>query len=165
MKKVIAIISILALIMFVGCTTDAKTDENCGDGITCNAVKSIESSTPVEISPDVEKIEVYHFHGTNQCYSCITVGDLAEKTVNTYYKDLLDSGKITFGHINGELAENRDLVMEYGATGSSLWIGTYVNGEFHKEENVNVWYKIRNEADYLSYLKSVLDKRLSGDLS
>ncbi len=32
------------------------------------------------ISSDVEKIEIYHFHGTNQCYSCITMGDYAEGT-------------------------------------------------------------------------------------
>ena len=70
-------------------------------------------------------LEIYHFHGTNQCVSCIAIGDLAEKTLNTYFKKELDSGKIKFAHINGELEENRDLVLKYGATGSSLWIGTY----------------------------------------
>ncbi len=110
-------------------------------------------------------LEVYHFHGNNQCVSCIAVGDLAEKTINTYFKEELETGKIEFAHINGELEENRDLVLKYEATGSSLWIGTYLDGKFNKEENTRVWYKINNEQDYMTYLKSEIEKRLSGDLS
>jgi len=111
------------------------------------------------------KVEVYHFHGTSQCWSCKTLGALAEKTVNTYFQNELDSGTVVFGHINYDLAQNRELATKYGVQGSSLWIGTYVNGVFHKEENVNLWYKLNNEDDYLNYLKSILDKRLKGDLS
>lgn len=110
-------------------------------------------------------VEIYHFHGTHQCYSCIKVGELAEKTVNTYFKNELESGKIVFAHINGELLENQALVNKYGVTGSSIWIGTYVNGKFSKEQNINVWYKIDNEADYLAYFKGILEKRLTGELN
>jgi len=165
MKRLIAIMLLVTVIIFVGCTTNAQNKGNCDDGITCNAVNLADNVGPVAVSQNLEKIEIYHFHATNQCYSCITMGDLAEKTVNAYYPDLLNSGKMTFGHINADLAENKELVIKYGATGSSLWIGTYLNDEFHKEENVKVWYKINNENDYLSYLKGVLDKRISGDLS
>ncbi len=111
------------------------------------------------------RVELYHFHGTNQCWSCITLGELAEKTVDTHFKKELDSGRMVFGHVNGELPENMELVQKYGARGSSLFIGTYVNGEFHREENVKVWYKLNNEEDYMVYLKGILDKRLQGDLT
>ena len=146
----------IAIFVLSGCSKD-NSGEMC-DGIACNAVAETKSG-------DVEKIEVFHFHGTNQCFSCKTVGAFAEKTVNTYYKELVDSDKMDFASINVELPENRDLAVKYGVTGSSLWIGTYIDGEFHKEENTNVWYKVRDEAGYLSYLKGVLDKRLTGDFS
>ena len=116
------------------------------------------------ISSDVEKIEIYHFHGTNQCYSCVTMGNLAEETINTYFSNELKSGKIIFEHINGELSKNREKVIQYGATGSSLWIGTYyTDSTFTKEENINVWYKINNKQDYMNYLKGVIENKLSGD--
>jgi len=116
------------------------------------------------ISSDIEKIEVYHFHGTNQCYSCKTVGAYAEETINNYFANELKSGKIVFGHINGELPENSELVKKYGATGSSLWIGTYYkDGKFTKEENINVWYKIDNKPGYIDYLKSVIESKFSGE--
>jgi len=111
------------------------------------------------------KVEVYHFHRTSQCWSCKTLGALAEKTVNTYFKNELESGRLKFGHINVELAQNSELTNKYGATGSSLMIGTYKDGKFTKEEDTKVWYKLNNEEDYLGYLKGILDKRLNGDLS
>lgn len=144
-------ISILVLIIMTGCAT-AREAPASSDG-------------PMSTLSVAEKVEVYHFHGTSQCVSCIAVGDLAEKTVNAYFADEVAEGKVVFAHVNGELAENRALVTQYGATGSSLWIGTYIDGQFHKEQNMNVWYKIKDEDDYMTYLKGVLDKRLAGDLS
>ena len=153
----------ITIFVLSGCSNVLDNSEETCNDITCNTVA--ETKSDLTISEDIERVEVFHFHGHNQCFSCKTVGAFAEKTVNTYYKDLVDSGKMAFASINTELPENRELVIKYGATGSSLWIGTYINGEFHKEENTNVWYKVRDEAGYLSYLKEVIDKRLSGDLS
>jgi len=122
------------------------------------------TASGTKISSNVEKIEVYHFHATSQCSSCIAVGKLAEETINTYFANELKSGKIVFAHVNGDLAENNQLVKKYGATGSSLWIGiTYKDGTFTKEENVNVWYKINNKQDYMNYLKDVIESKLSGE--
>jgi len=121
------------------------------------------TASGAQISGDIEKIEIYHFHGTNQCYSCKTVGAYAEETINTYFSNELKSGKIVFGHINGELPENKELVIKYGATGSSLLIGTYyTDGTFLKEENTNVWYKIDNKQGYIDYLKGVIETKLTG---
>lgn len=113
----------------------------------------------------VERVEVYHFHLTQQCYSCKTVGAYAEETVKTYFPDELKSGKLVFGHINVELPENRKLVEQYGTTGSSLWIGVYDANGFHKEENTNVWYKISNKDAYMSYLGDLIQKRMNGDFT
>ena len=132
----------------------------------CNSEgASQDSDKTTPSNAKVEKIEIIHFHGTNQCTSCITVGAYAEETVNTYFADELKSGKIVFAHINGELPENREKVILYGATGSSLWIGVYDDTGFHAEQNTNVWYKTGDKEGYKTYLKGVIDKRLAGDMS
>ena len=113
----------------------------------------------------VERVEVIHFHRTQQCYSCITVGQYAEETVNTYFSEELKSGRITFAHVNVELPENQELVTRYEVTGSSLWIGVYDDNGFHKEQNTQVWYKIGNKDEYMNYLKGIIQKRLVGDYS
>lgn len=136
--------------------------------VTCSLADATscvgENSTSVPAS-GVSKVEVIHFHGTHQCYSCITVGNYAEETISTYFSQELKEGKITFAHLNLELPENQGLVVKYGVTSASLWIGVYDNNGFHKEQNTNVWYKINDKTDYMNYLKGILEKRLNGDLS
>jgi hypothetical protein len=141
----------IILVLFVaGCSSDSQA----------NGAALADTKPAVGI----EKLEIYHFHGTHQCYSCITVGAYAEETVTTYFKDEFDKGIIVFGHINGDLPENQELVKKYGATGSSLWIGTYAkNGSFSAEQNTNVWYKIDNKEAYMTYLKGVIEQKLAGN--
>ncbi|MFC1697171.1 nitrophenyl compound nitroreductase subunit ArsF family protein [Nanoarchaeota archaeon] len=161
-SKYILLTLVLMLSLFIiGCGQNqvngnsvADTDSCSGD--TCEAVTATNGA-------GVEKLEIYHFHGTNQCYSCITVGDYAEETVNTYFSDELKSGKIVFGHINYDLAHNLDLAQKYGVTGSSLWIGVYDGSGFSAEVNTNVWYKINDKRDYINYLKGVIEEKLAGN--
>lgn len=152
-----AVIGLLSFVLILaGCSTNKSINDDC-DGMTCNVVANTN-----EIN--IEKLEIYHFHGTNQCYSCKTVGAYAEETINTYFADELKSGKIVFDHINGDLPENRELVIKYGVTGSSLWLGTYSeDGKFKAEENVNVWYKIKDKEDYTNYLKGIIEQKLAGN--
>lgn len=111
------------------------------------------------------RVEIYHFHTARQCSSCIALGRLMDETVNASFTREVESGKLKSGHINLELPENKEIVDRYGATGSSLYIGTYINGVFYTEENTNVWYKLNNQLEYVNYLTPILKRRLSGDLS
>jgi len=113
----------------------------------------------------VERVEVYHFHGNRQCSSCIAVGDLAEQTVETRFRDEVAFGRLVFAHVNVELPENYDLAAKYGVSGSSLWIGVYDGSGFHKKEDVRVWSLIGNKDAYTEYLSGVLTRRLNGDLT
>jgi len=158
------IITVILAILFVvaGCNTEASQTTTTQ---TANntAEMSCADDTCISTMNEVQKVEVIHFHATQQCYSCKTVGAYAEETMNTYFANEIKFGKVTFAHINVDLPENRELVNKYGVTGSSLWIGVYDSNGFHKEENVNVWYKISNKQDYMNYLKGVIEQKLRGD--
>ncbi len=166
-----SLITIVLFFFLLGCTA---TDSPAEEISTNSSLEAPSSCGPSDLdcmetngsgqSPVVDKVEVIHFHGAYQCYSCITVGDYAEETINTYFADELKTGKITFSHVNRELPENQELVDKYGAIGSSLWIGVYDGADFHKEQNINVWYKTEDKEEYLAYLKEILEKRLNGDL-
>ena len=116
-----------------------------------------------QISSDIEKVEVYHFHATRQCVTCKTVGAFSEETVNTYFSNELKSGKLVYAHVNVDLPENKALVDKYEAKGSSLLIGVYgKDGSFFKQEDTNVWYKIDNKTDFMNYLKGIIEQKFSG---
>ena len=161
LQRIYPVVLFIALIvasgLAAGCTSPAKLP----------AVNQQSTSPPgaTGINSSVERVEIYHFHGNNQCSSCIAVGDLAEKTVNANFKEELASGRLVFAHVNYDLPENAVLAAKYGVTGSSLWLGIYDTNGFHRQQNMDVWYLSGDKEKYKTYLTGVISKRLNGDLS
>jgi len=112
----------------------------------------------------VEKIEVYHFHSNRQCSTCETIGANLDETIERYFLDDFNSGKIVYGHINIENPENSEITNRYGAQGTSLWLGIYDNNGFHAEDDLGIWYRINDKEEFIRYLKDLIEKRLSGDM-
>ncbi|MDE4908248.1 nitrophenyl compound nitroreductase subunit ArsF family protein [Methanogenium marinum] len=108
---------------------------------------------------NVEKVELYHFHGDRSCTSCVVLGDFAEETVTEWYASDLESGRLVFGHINYDEPENSDLVEQYLPTGSSLWIGIYDDNGFYKQELVTPWYMLSDKNEYSQYLRAVIEQQ------
>lgn len=160
--KYFLMIGLILLVTLMGCTEHPIQTDNNSPAIL--APQSDLNTTLIQALLLVDKVEVIHFHGTSQCYSCRTVGEYAKETINTHFSEELKSGKITFSQLNYELKENQELVNKYGVTGSSLWIGVYSLEGFNKEINNTVWYKIGNKTDYTQYLSGLLTKRLQGIL-
>jgi hypothetical protein len=151
LRSLISVGLVVLLLTMAGCTS--------ATGPSAISQQSAINSTIVE------KVEVIHFHRTQQCPSCIAIGNLTEQTVNDNFKKELASGRLVFKHIGYELPENAALTAQYGVTGSSLWIGVYDSSGFHKKEDVRVWSLINDKDAYTAYLSGVITKRLNGGLS
>lgn len=151
----ILLVLVLTAGMFAGCTSPSASADS-----QIPATRSISSNASL-----VERVEVFHFHRTQQCPSCIAIGNLTEMTVKAKFKKELASGKLVFAHIGYELPENAALAEKYGVTGSSLWIGVYNSTGFHKEEDIKVWYLINDENAFFAHITDLVTRRLSGDLS
>ena len=113
----------------------------------------------------IEKIEVYHFHSTRQCNVCTTIGANLDETMDRYFLDEVNSGKISYGHINVQDPKNSEITNRYGAVGTSLWIGVYDEKGFHAENDRGIWYKLNDKEAFINYLKNLIEKRLSGDMN
>ncbi|MBL7159738.1 hypothetical protein ISS85_04635 [Candidatus Microgenomates bacterium] len=113
------------------------------------------SSLNQEIIP-AEKIEVVHFHGTHQCWSCITVGEYALQTIKDKFSKEYQSGKIIFKDINSELPENKEIVIKYQAGGSSLFVNAINNDKDSIEEDTTVWRLINNQEKFTDYFENKL---------
>ena len=134
-------------------------------GMSKNPQAEYSANTPDDNNIEVaavkaEKIEVVHFHATQQCWSCITVGEYALKTIKDKFPEEYKNGTIVFKDINGELAENRDIVMKYRAGGSSIFINAIKNGVDNIEEDVTVWRLVANEDQYINYLQNKINNLL-----
>ncbi len=100
-----------------------------------------------------ERVDVVHFHATQQCISCTAVGRLAKETLEEKFSEEMESERVVFRDINGELPENRDIVFQYQARGSSLFVNALSQGQDHIEEDATVWRLYANEEQYKQYFE------------
>lgn len=141
---------IFIAIFFSGCNTSQNN----------NSISSNNTVKNDEITAPAEKIEVVHFHGTHQCFSCITVGEFALKTIKNKFPKEYENGKIVFQEINGDLPENSEIVKKYQAGGSSLFVNAIVDGKDNIKEDTNVWRYTSNEKQFIEYFQSKLNTLL-----
>ena len=156
MKKnnTIAILTIAgALILILGIASygSPKKDALAGDQLQSREQKSYRQKQ------SADKVQVFVFHATQRCISCITIGEFAKETVDEYFQSELKAGKIEFREINIDLPENRSLAQKFQASGSALFINAIRNGQDDINEDVQVWRLVQNEAQFKSYLKGRLD--------
>jgi len=70
-----------------------------------------------------------------QCWSCITAGEYALKTIKEKFLEEYKNGTIAFRDINGELPENKDMVIKYQARRSSLFVSAITAGKDNIKED------------------------------
>ena len=158
-KIIISIIAvaIIGTIFFIARNGNKPMEAQSVDNQTEKSQENLPMSTAKILA---EKIEVVHFHATQQCWSCITVGEYALKTIKEKFPEEYKNGTIVFRDINGELPENRDMVIKYQAGGSSLFVNAITAGKDNIEEDVTVWRLVSNENQFISYFENKLNKLL-----
>ncbi len=158
-KIIISIIAIaiIGTIFFIVRNGNKPTEAQSVNNQTEKSQENLPMST-AKIS--AEKIEVVHFHATQQCWSCITVGEYALKTIKEKFSEEYKNGTIVFRDINGESPENKDMVTKYQARGSSLFINAITAEKDNIEEDVTVWRLVSNENQFISYFQNKLNKLL-----
>lgn len=152
-KNVIGSILILGILLVVAVVSLNSLKRNA---IAENQSRS-QKQTSSKQKQAAEKIEVFVFHATQRCISCITIGKYAKETVDEYFQPELRDGKIDFREINIDLPENKDLARKFQASGSSLFINAIIDGKDNITEDTTVWRLVSNEDQFKNYLKNKLN--------
>jgi hypothetical protein len=66
------------------------------------------------------KVEVYYFHATMRCHTCLAIEEQTRKTLDEDFADAVKSGIIQLKVLNLEDKENKSLVEKFGIGWSSL---------------------------------------------
>ncbi|MFA5961670.1 MAG: nitrophenyl compound nitroreductase subunit ArsF family protein [Parcubacteria group bacterium] len=112
-----------------------------------------------------EKIQVFLFHASQRCSSCIAIGKYAKETVEQEFPEELKTGKIEFREINIDLPENKEISTKFKATGSALFINPIYDGQDHIKDDTRVWQLVSNEQGFISYLSDKLKGMLGSKTS
>jgi len=166
MKNLFVIFAIGLMFFSLGCIADEKANEENRNMQDLENEGELYSPTPkFENGKNDILVEIFHFHGNSQCYSCVRLGELADGVVEKYFQDEVESGKLTYAHVNAQAEENAKLAEEYQVSSISLQIGTTINGVKTRENLQQVWYYLEDEEGFANYLVPLLQKRLIGELS
>ena len=110
-----------------------------------------------------DKVEIVYFHRTQQCYSCRYAEEGTRYTVETYFDDELDSGRLTFQSVDVQDSKNAAIVEKYGAYTSSLFINAIKDGTDHIEQVTDIWLVIGDDEASVELVKSKIQKSLNGE--
>jgi hypothetical protein len=67
-----------------------------------------------EIANTEGKVEVYYFHFTRRCASCVNVQKATEKVLKDHYKEELENGTIIYNEVNLSDPESREIAKKLG---------------------------------------------------
>lgn len=114
MKKIILIsIVVAAVVAFLAFRPDGKADVNSDATVTA-----------------ADKVEVYYFHFTRRCVTCIAVENKTQEAIVALYPEAYSKGKITFASINLEDEKSKPIAEKAKVTGQALVI---MSGDFKKD--------------------------------
>jgi len=165
-KKIIACTILIIIALFFRLRDFSNKEVKSSSTLGSTQPASIEpqkennSSLVSQEKVPADKIEVVHFHGTHQCFSCITVGKYALQTIKDKFPEEYQSGKIVFKDINIELPENKEIVIKYQARGSSLFINSINDSKDNMKEDTAVWRLINDKEKYTDYFENKLNTLL-----
>jgi hypothetical protein len=98
MNKKIIIGSIIGLGILVILVV-ANLNSPKSEAVAGNQLQSQEQSSS-ELRQSADKVQVFLFHVTQRCVTCIAIGKLAGETVYEYFQPELRDGKIEFKEVN-----------------------------------------------------------------
>ena len=103
MKKLLILLFSIELIFSLG---------SCNAQESQKAEKSDQKST-------INNVQVYYFHGTRRCATCIAVGEVASELVKDKYEN---NPNVEFIEINIDESGNEELAEKFQVSGSGLYI-------------------------------------------
>jgi hypothetical protein len=87
--------------------------------ISCN---SQSNNTAVAQKVESSNVNVYYFHFTRRCATCMAVEENARKAVEALYTDKVKAGEYSFTALNLDDASSKEIANKLGVGGQTLLV-------------------------------------------
>jgi hypothetical protein len=139
MKRLILFVSILAMIF---------------GSISCN---NQGNKKEVAQAISTSNVNIYYFHFTRRCATCIAVEENARKAVETLYPNEVKSGDYSFTSMNLDEASTKEFANKLGVGGQTMMV---VRGDKKLDITSAVWMAAHDPDKMKVEIKSGIDKVL-----
>lgn len=139
MKRVTLFISLLALMLCSG---------------SCNNQGNIKE---VAQAISTSNVNIYYFHFTRRCATCMAVEENARKAVEALYPNEVKTGEYSFTSLNLDDAGTKEIADKLGVGGQSLMV---VRGDRKIDITGAAWMAAHEPDKMKAEIKSGIDKVL-----
>jgi hypothetical protein len=115
-------------------------------------------SMAIAAETGADKVQLLYFHRTERCVTCNNVEQYARDTLDTYFKNELDSGIISINSIDYQ--KDKETAKKYTVKMQGLKMEITKNGETSVKDIPEVWTYAKDKTAYMKFLKSIIDKEL-----
>ena len=139
MKRIILFVSILVMVF---------------GGISCN-----NQGNRKEVAQTVttSNVNIYYFHFTRRCATCMAVEENARKAIEVLYPNEVRTGEYSFTSMNLEEASTKEIADRLGVGGQSLMV---VRGDKKIDITSAAWMAAHDPEKMKSEIKAGVDKVL-----
>jgi hypothetical protein len=110
----------------------------------------------VNVTGGPEKAELLYFHRTDRCLSCNNAEQYTRDTLDKYYADEMQSGRMSLQSIDYQ--KDRAMAEKYNVKIQGLKIVTTRGGQVNIKDVPEIWTYVKDRDAFMGFLKSVLDK-------
>jgi len=126
-----------------------------------SACQSKDNSKTITTTDTSTRIEVIDFYGTHRCVTCEAIEANAKYTIETFFQDELNEGKLEFKTVNVDDEANYAMAEKFEAAGTALFINVIKDG---KEQHIDLtnfgFSKGRDKEVFIKELKEKLEEQL-----
>jgi hypothetical protein len=119
-------------------------------------------TAPVDPVKSTNRVDVIYFHTPQRCASCICFQEHVTSVINTYFKNELANGKLTFQVINTTDQSKAAVTKQYKAMGTQLFINTIRAGvdEIADIQDIWSWKCLTDVKGFETKVKSLIEVKL-----
>jgi hypothetical protein len=139
MKRIILFVSILVMVF---------------GGISCN---NQGNRKEVAQTVSTSNVNIYYFHFTRRCATCMAVEENARKAIEVLYPNEVRTGEYSFTSMNLEEASTKEIADRLGVGGQSLMV---VRGDKKIDITSAAWMAAHDAERMKSEIKAGIDKVL-----
>lgn len=157
----IIIIGISLSLIVCGCIAPANETGTATNNSSQNTTQDIQTTSSIKEPANIT-LKVIKFEPARPCQSCTKLGNYAKETIELYFPEEYQSGKMSYVAVNYQDPNNIELVKKYGVSGSSLIISvmTADNEEATIDAN-DMWRYVGNKEEHMTVFKTKLEGILS----
>jgi transglutaminase/protease-like cytokinesis protein 3 len=172
MSKITFIFSAVLIIVLASCGSSNKQETPSDDSLKNDTTTTIICDTVVNSNGDtvvsekklseVPCVELYLFHATHRCPTCITIEECVDAALKTSFQTQVQSGVVRKINIDADDEKNAKICEKYEAFGTALFVTRIFQGRETKTDLTAQAFKmVRNKPEDLQKL---ITEQIQNDL-